>query len=196
MASASARLRAVLLPIAALIAAGALGVHAQEGIPQAAPRSLPAQIKDLKYQSLGLNYRVENLKGATQSLQVKETPLEVRIELPGDILFDFDKATIRAAAEPTLGKVADVIKRYHRPQVSIDGYTDSKGNAAYNLALSRRRAESVKGWLLGKGGVDAVIETRGWGKEHPVAPNRNPDGSDNPAGRQQNRRVEITVKKS
>jgi outer membrane protein OmpA-like peptidoglycan-associated protein len=54
----------------------------------------------------------------------------------------------------------------------------------------------VKSWLVQKGGVNGKqIKTKGWGKANPVAPNTNPDGSDNPDGRQKNRRVEITVKK-
>ena len=54
----------------------------------------------------------------------------------------------------------------------------------------------MKSWLVQKGGMNGnQIKTKGWGKANPVAPNTNPDGSDNPEGRQKNRRVEITVKK-
>jgi outer membrane protein OmpA-like peptidoglycan-associated protein len=78
----------------------------------------------------------------------------------------------------------------------IEGYTDSKGSDSYNLRLSDKRAASVKDWLVKKGGVgNKKMTTKGWGEANPVAPNENPDGSDNPEGRQKNRRVEITVKK-
>jgi outer membrane protein OmpA-like peptidoglycan-associated protein len=81
-------------------------------------------------------------------------------------------------------------------RISIDGYTDAKGLDAYNLQLSEKRATAVKSWLVQKGSVDAKrIKTKGWGKANPVASNTHPDGSDNPEGRQKNRRVEITVKK-
>jgi len=152
--------------------------------------------ENVEMRVLDLIFRVENLKGATQELEVKETETEIRIELSGDILFDFDKWNIRPAAEPVLQKVADVIKQYSNATVLIEGYTDSKGSDSYNLRLSDRRAVSVKDWLVKKGGVsNKKMTTKGWGEAKPVAPNTNPDGSDNPEGRQKNRRVEITVKK-
>jgi outer membrane protein OmpA-like peptidoglycan-associated protein len=92
--------------------------------------------------------------------------------------------------------VVEIIGQYPKARITIDGYTDAKGADAYNLQLSEKRAASVKSWLVQKGGVDGKrIKTKGWGKANPVAPNTNPDGSDNPEGRQKNRRVEITVKK-
>jgi outer membrane protein OmpA-like peptidoglycan-associated protein len=129
-------------------------------------------------------------------IAVQETAREVRIELPGDVLFDFDKSDIRPDAEPTLRQVAEIIQRYPKAKVAIAGYTDAKGADAYNLPLSARRAESVKAWLVQQGGVDGKrMTTKGWGEAKPVAPNTHTDGSDNPEGRQKNRRVELTVKK-
>ena len=151
---------------------------------------------DLEPRVLDIIFRVEDLEGETLDLQVKETDTEIRIELPGDILFDFDKWDIRPAAEPVLTQVAGVINKYTEAAVLIEGYTDSKGKDSYNLKLSDRRAASVKDWLMKKGGVgNKNITTKGMGEADPVAPNENPDGSDNPEGRQKNRRVEITVKK-
>lgn len=145
---------------------------------------------------LDLIFKVEDLKGATQELEVKETETEIKIELSGDVLFDFDKWDIRKEAEPVLTQVADVIKEYPNASVLIEGYTDSKGSDSYNLKLSQNRANSVKDWLVKKGGISGkIMTTKGWGEAKPVAPNENPDGSDNPEGRQKNRRVEITVKK-
>jgi outer membrane protein OmpA-like peptidoglycan-associated protein len=127
---------------------------------------------------------------------VQETAREVRIELPGDVLFDFDQWDIRADAEPTLRQVAEIIQRYPRAKVAIAGYTDAKGAEAYNRQLSARRAASVKAWLVQQGGVDGKrMTTQGRGEAHPVAPNTHPDGRDNPEGRQKNRRVELTVQK-
>jgi outer membrane protein OmpA-like peptidoglycan-associated protein len=63
------------------------------------------------------------------------------------------------------------------------------------MKLSENRAVSVKNWLVRNAGVSASrITTRGFGETKPVAPNTNPNGSDNPAGRQKNRRVEITIR--
>lgn len=152
--------------------------------------------EDVKGTAQALQTRAEDVKGAAQALAMQETATEVRIELSGDVLFDFDKWDIRAEAEPALQRVLEVIKQYPKTSVSIDGYTDAKGADAYNLRLSEKRAASVKSWLVQKGGMDGKrIKTKGWGKANPVAPNTKPDEGDNPEGRQKNRRVEITVKK-
>jgi outer membrane protein OmpA-like peptidoglycan-associated protein len=125
-----------------------------------------------------------------------ETPREVKIELAGDVLFDFDQWDIRPDAEPTLRQVVEIIQRYPKSKVAMAGYTDAKGADAYNLQLSARRATSVKAWLVQHSGIDGKrMTTKGRGEADPVAPNTHPDGSDNPEGRQRNRRVELTVKK-
>jgi outer membrane protein OmpA-like peptidoglycan-associated protein len=124
------------------------------------------------------------------------TPQEIKINLQGDVLFDFDKADLKPASEPSLEKVVTVLKAYPTAQVQIDGHTDGKGNASYNQGLSERRAASVAKWLGAHSGLNAAnLHTKGWGATKPVAPNAKPDGSDNPEGRQKNRRVEITVRK-
>ena len=164
---------------------------------------------DLKYEVLDLVSTVQNLGSATSDLdkssravdgevrgmEVKETDLEVKINLSGDILFDFDKADLRPAAEPTLAEVAARIQKYPRAKVLIEGHTDAKGKQPYNLKLSERRAASVKTWLAGKGIAATNVKTSGWGSAKPVAANTRSDGSDDPEGRQKNRRVEITIKK-
>lgn len=129
-------------------------------------------------------------------VEITEDQTQLKIQIDGDLLFDFAKASIQPSADPVLQKVADVIRQYPDAFILIEGFTDSKGSDDYNLDLSDRRAVAVKDWLMTKGGVvRATITTRGWGEAKPVAPNTNPDGSDNPEGRMQNRRVEITVKK-
>ena len=96
-------------------------------------------------------------------MEVKETATELKINLVGDILFDFDKADIRSAAEPTLTQVVAMIQKYPNANVLIEGHTDSKGNQPYNAKLSEKRAASVKTYLVGKGIAEASIWTRGWG---------------------------------
>ncbi len=76
----------------------------------------------------------------------------------------------------------------------IEGHTDGKGTHAYNMTLSGNRAGAVKKWLVENAGTKASrITTRGWRDAKPVAPNNKPDGSDDPQGRQKNRRVELTL---
>ena len=121
---------------------------------------------------------------------------EIHIALSADVLFDFDSFALRAAASDSLQKVAAVLNEYASSPVLIEGHTDAKGTDQYNQALSVHRAESVKRWLVDRGGVGGDrLTTRGWGRSKPVAPNTKPDGSDDPDGRQKNRRVEITVQK-
>ena len=202
-------LRQVLLSI--LLCAGA-ALSAQELKPTAL---------DLIYKSLDLKYTVEDLGGGAENLKgknegatggssalksevvdlvakgadVKESATEIKISLQGEILFDFDKSNLRPAAESTLAQVAKMIGSYPRAQVLIEGYTDSKGSNNYNAKLSDRRAVSVKTWFAKHGVAASSMQTHGWGAAKPVAPNTKPDGSDDPEGRQKNRRVEITIKK-
>jgi outer membrane protein OmpA-like peptidoglycan-associated protein len=145
---------------------------------------------------LDLIFTVQDMGGKIQDLRVKETKSEIRIELAADVLFDFDKADILPKAQEALNQVAGVIREKAEGVVQIEGHTDSKGSDAYNQKLSERRANAVKDWLVSKGGLKNVnFATRGFGAKKPVAANTKPNGSDDPEGRQKNRRVEIVVKK-
>lgn len=136
------------------------------------------------------------LEGALKDLGARVTDAEIRIDLSADVLFDFDKAEIKKEAEPSLQKLATVIRGNAGAKVAIDGHTDAKGADAYNQKLSEARAASVKQWLVANAQVDAAtISTRGLGRTKPVAPNAKPDGTDDPQGRARNRRVEIVVRK-
>ena len=136
------------------------------------------------------------LDAALKDLAAKVTTTEIRIELSADVLFDFDKADIKKEAEPSLQKVATVLKANPGAKVAIEGHTDGKGADAYNQTLSEQRAASVKQWLVANAKVNGGnVATRGWGKTKPVAHNAKPDGSDDPEGRAKNRRVEVIVRK-
>jgi outer membrane protein OmpA-like peptidoglycan-associated protein len=152
-------------------------------------------------QVVSLGAAIQALKGAGTGVMVTETPSppglraparrEVKIYLPADVLFDFDRADLRLEAGAVLERVATVLKSDPTASATIEGHTDGKGNDQYNQALSERRAQSVRLWL-GAHGVTRSMAARGVGKTRPVAPNTLPDGADNPDGRQKNRRVEIT----
>jgi outer membrane protein OmpA-like peptidoglycan-associated protein len=140
--------------------------------------------------------RSADLERVLKDLNAEVTAQQIKVNLSADLLFDFDKADIKPAAEPELGKVVTVVKSYPDAQVLIEGHTDGKGSDAYNQPLSERRAATVAQWLAAHAGINSArLQVRGWGKTKPVAPNANPDGSDNPEGRGKNRRVEITVSK-
>ena len=115
--------------------------------------------------------------------------------LAGDVLFDFDSADVRGDAAQALTQVAQSLQQRHpEAPIMIEGHSDSKGADAYNEMLSLRRARSVQQWLQKMHLLsNCRLEVAGRGKVRPVAPNQNRDGSDNPQGRQQNRRVELSV---
>jgi len=185
-----------------IVLAWAGAAHAEAN--PAFTRDLVFKTQDLAFKTQDLVFSVQPIAGAAQSvegrtqpLQVKETATETRIALAADVLFDFDKAVLLPKAQDTLRNVALFIKQkgQGRP-VRIEGYTDSKGSDAYNQKLSERRARSVSEWLARSEGLGAVrMTTQGFGARNPVAPNKKPDGSDDPEGRQKNRRVEIVLAK-
>jgi outer membrane protein OmpA-like peptidoglycan-associated protein len=117
-----------------------------------------------------------------------------RYLVASDTLFDFDKSDLTPAAEKVLSSLGPMIQKEGQHPVSVEGYTDSIGGDSYNQALSQRRARAVEDWLTGHGFLKASATIiQGYGKSKPIAPNTKPDGSDNPEGRQKNRRVEIVV---
>jgi outer membrane protein OmpA-like peptidoglycan-associated protein len=137
---------------------------------------------------------VSEVETALSDLHAKRTPEGIVITLPDKVLFDFDKADVRPDARGVLGQIALVARHYGSAPMKVNGHTDAKGSDAYNLDLSQRRADSVKRWLVERERLGAGrIATKGFGETRPVAPNTRPDGSDNPEGRQQNRRVEVII---
>ena len=114
------------------------------------------------------------------------------ITLEDSILFDFGESDIRPEAAQTLSTLATVLNNAKVPAAHIYGHTDSVSDEAFNQKLSEDRANAVSAELK-KDGVSATLDATGYGETKPVAPNENPDGSDNPAGRALNRRVEIYI---
>jgi outer membrane protein OmpA-like peptidoglycan-associated protein len=149
-----------------------------------------------KLKVLDIVFEVEELGGRVEDLRVKETDTELRIELAADVLFEFDQATLQPQAEETLAKAAAFIRERGEGSVRIEGHTDSKGDDAYNQRLAQRRADSVREWLARHGLGDLQLSAQGFGEARPVAANTKPDGSDDPEGRRQNRRVEIVIGKA
>lgn len=185
----------LLLTLAAPIALAQKYRESDPIPPGATGKVLPLSGKVLEIRGLasGVSGKTELLAAALQNLGATRVGTEVHIALSSDVLFDFDQAVLRAAAAPALENVALVIQSYPKATVSIDGHSDNVGADRYNQALSERRAAAVQAWLVARN-VTAPITTRGSGESKPVVPNTNPDGTDNPANRQQNRRVEIVVK--
>src|SRR3954468_14273873 len=125
----------------------ALGAGGKQGQVSGGPQALQGEVADLK----------------AAGADIKETEKEIQISLQGEILFDFDKADLRPAAESTLAQVATLIGKYPKAGTLIEGYTDAKGSDAYNAKLSDRRANAVKGWFAGHGIKPATLEAHGRG---------------------------------
>jgi outer membrane protein OmpA-like peptidoglycan-associated protein len=136
---------------------------------------------------------------ASAAYAVSQPQLEEKqasIELPADVLFDFDKSDIRPGAVESLKEAAAILRKRNITAARIEGHTDSKGTPEHNLKLSQDRAESVRKWLVNEGGLGNMkFTTDALGATRPVADNLKPDGADNPAGRQKNRRVAIVFNK-
>jgi outer membrane protein OmpA-like peptidoglycan-associated protein len=169
--------------LAVLFAASAFGAESNV-------RDLVFKTQNLVLETRDLVFKVEDL------YRVVETAKETTIELPADVLFDFDKSDIRPDAALALKEAANILRERAKGTVRIEGHTDAKGSASYNQTLSEARANSVKEWLVDKEGLSGMnFAIKGFGATKPAAPNTNPDGSDNPEGRQKNRRVALVFGK-
>jgi outer membrane protein OmpA-like peptidoglycan-associated protein len=104
-----------------------------------------------------------------------------------DVLFDTGKYTLKPGAREKLAKVAGILLAYPGLNIEVGGYTDNVGGDAMNQTLSENRAGSVRDYLVQEGVATNSVSAKGFGNTLPVASN------DNPAGRQQNRRVELLV---
>jgi outer membrane protein OmpA-like peptidoglycan-associated protein len=157
---------------------------------------LERQRIELEKKSLELQQKELDLEKARQEFQAQQSGRSLSMNLSGDVLFDYDKAVLKPAAEEALKKVAVVLSQFPDSRVTVEGYTDSKGSKPFNMQLSRERALAVRDWLVKNGNVLAAnILTKGFGEDYAIAPNKNQDGSDNPLGRALNRRVSIIVEK-
>src|SRR6185437_677403 len=136
-------------------------------------------------------------KGNNDTLYRAETCLQLfKVNEPillKNILYDFDKADLRPESKIALDHLVAIMADNPELKVELSSHTDSVGPEGYNLALSQQRAEACVNYILSKGIDKERIYARGYGKSRPAAPNSLPDGRDNPAGRQLNRRTEFTI---
>lgn len=146
-----------------------------------------------KRQEIALTIDTEGMDIATpgDSL-ITEDDGELRIEVPEDVLFDFDESRLKDEAKDTLDEAVAVLERLAEDEVvHINGHTDNKGDADYNLNLSEKRAEAVAAYLSDSGDIDHLaLEIKGYGLKDPIASNATEEG------RQKNRRVEIVFQEN
>ena len=132
----------------------------------------------------GLN---EQLEDELAGLPARQTDRGLVVTLGEDILFDTDRADIKAGGAQELARIADFLRNHPDRNLLVEGHTDSTASDTYNLALSQRRANAVEDFLISLGVDPTRIDGRGYGEQLPVATN------DSAAGRQQNRRVELVI---
>ena len=111
----------------------------------------------------------------------------VGLVMPGNITFDTNKSTIKPNFYNTLAKVAQTLTEDNKSAILVTGYTDNTGNDSINIPLSQARAQAVASYLAGKGVPTSRINAQGQGAQNPIASNSTA------SGREQNRRVEISV---
>lgn len=127
----------------------------------------------------------EDLAGT--GVEVERQGDNIQLHMPSSITFDTGQANIKPQFKPILNDIAQTLSEYESTVVHVAGHTDSTGSAEYNQQLSVNRANSVRGYLVSRGVIPERVVTTGYGESMPVATNATE------AGRQQNRRVEITL---
>ena len=130
--------------------------------------------------------RAASLEAMLRDLQARPTDRGMVVTL-GDVLFDSGRAELRAGGLRVIDRLAEFMREYPQRRVSVEGFTDSVGNASSNQALSEERASVVRIALVSRGIDPTRVVARGFGESYPVASN----GSG--IGRQMNRRVEIVI---
>ncbi len=121
-------------------------------------------------------------------IDVVNTGSELIVRMPQDILFDVDSTAVRGDLRSDLRVLAQNLQRYPNSEVEVIGHTDNSGSAAYNQDLSERRASAVTSILRSEGVSSSRLRAVGRGEDQPIASNLTP------AGRAQNRRVDIIIR--
>lgn len=146
-----------------------------------------SKTKKLAQQHDDLKDTYETLKKEMTGAQVTMEGEKVKVVLPEAVLFKVNSADMNKDYFPILAKMATVLNKYKKTSILITGFTDASGTDAYNLDLSKKRAESAKKVLVDNEVYEPRIYTWGLGSKNPVADNKTEDG------KKQNRRVEYVI---
>jgi outer membrane protein OmpA-like peptidoglycan-associated protein len=130
--------------------------------------------------------RLKAREAEIERLKAKKVPHGILVTL-GDVLFDTARSDLKPGSLQNIYPLVEYLKEYDETMVKIEGHTDSQGSSDYNAELSQRRAEAVRNFLVTNGIAPERITAQGMGEDYPVATNSSA------AGRQQNRRVEVTI---
>jgi outer membrane protein OmpA-like peptidoglycan-associated protein len=145
----------------------------------------PVEIKPVD----DLSYKKNNL-----SAEVVETKLSaVKNIIIKNITYEFAKIDLQEMYNPEIAQLLQLLKENKDLKIELIGHTDNKGTDHYNIGLGERRARAVASYFRNGGIAVSRIVVKSKGESEPIAPNENNDGSDNPLGREKNRRVEIKL---
>jgi len=167
--------------------------RARQAAAQAEQQRLQAQADADRAHQAAAQSEAEKAQLRERLMQQLNSVLETRESARGlivninDVLFDFNKYTLKTGAREKMAKVSGILLAYPGLKLQLEGHTDAIGSDDYNLKLSQQRADAVRDFLVEQGVPVANISAVGLGKDSPVASN------DTAAGRQQNRRVELVV---
>ena len=175
---------------AGAVLGGVLGNNIGKGGNTAAGAVLGGIIGGVAGNVIGkkMDKQAKEIQDTLPGAEVERVGEGIKVTLKENMVnFGFDSSNLTAAAKTNLDKLAQVLVNNPDTNISIYGYTDSKGADAYNLSLSERRANAVKAYLSSKGIAGNRMKSVGMGEAEPVATN------DTDAGRAENRRVEFAI---
>jgi len=155
-------------------------------------------VKRQPFTTIGKSVPVESLKELITNITLDTVIVLERLEknkifVLNNIYFELDKSDIRADAAVELDKLVELLNDNPEIKIELSSHTDSIASNTYNIQLSQRRAESTVAYLIRKGISAEKLVAKGYGEDKPIARNTNPDGTDNPDGRQRNRRTEFKI---
>ena len=155
-------------------------------------------IKRQPYMTIGKSIPLESLKELVTNVTLDTLLVLDRLEknkifVLKNIYFEYNMADIRTDAAKELDKLVDLLNDNPEIKIEMGSHTDSVASEVYNIELSQRRAESTVSYLIRKGIATERLVAKGYGESKPIARNTNPDGTDNPEGRQRNRRTEFKI---
>ncbi len=155
-------------------------------------------VKRQPYSMKGKSVPLESLKELVTNITFDTILVLDRLEknkvfVLNNIYFDLDKYDIKPEAARELDKLVELLNDNPEIKIEMSSHTDSIASREYNITLSQRRAESTVNYLVKKGIDPQRLVAKGYGEDRPIARNTNPDGTDNPEGRQRNRRTEFKI---
>lgn len=134
-----------------------------------------------------MDKQAKEIEKTVPDAKVERVGEGIVVEFSSNVLFGFDSSNLSAEAKTNLNKLVKILNVYPDTDIEVQGYTDSKGSAAYNRNLSVQRASSVSGYLNNQGIANNRVNIKGLGEDFPKYDNTTEDG------RSQNRRVEFLI---